>query len=113
VKEQESVIHKNQNDEVLEKLRSFMVEDVIRIKSLEVENKKLKDKGSKKDQLIDKLLKEAEESRSLMDEGIGEIVEKKTRFILRIKRLWQPSELNPSPYLKILRVELRVYSIGS
>jgi hypothetical protein len=30
----------------------------------------------KKDQLIEKLLKEAEDNQSLMDEAIGEIVEK-------------------------------------
>lgn len=87
VKDQESLVHKmqetiDQNNGALEKLGSTMDKDVIRIKSLEVENKKLKDEGSKKDQLIEKLLKEAEENQSFMDEAVGEIVEKNEQIYL-------------------------------
>jgi capsule polysaccharide export protein KpsE/RkpR len=87
VKDQESLVHKmqetiDQNNGVLEKLRSTVDKDVIRIKSLEAENKQLKDEGSKKDQLIEKLLKEAEENQSFIDEAVGEIVEKNEQISL-------------------------------
>ncbi|RLM56031.1 hypothetical protein C2845_PM10G10240 [Panicum miliaceum] len=118
VRQQESAIHKmqktiDQKDGILEKLHSTVEKDVVKIKSLEVENKGLKEEGSKKDQLIEKLLKEAEDNRCLWMRPLERLLKKVTRSILSMRRLWRPSELNPSPYLKILRVELRVYLIGS
>jgi hypothetical protein len=90
-----------------------MEKDVVRTKSLEAENKGLKEEGFKKDQLIEKLLKEAEDNRSLMDEAIGEIVEKSDQIYLEYKKALATFGAEPERYLKILRVELRVYLIGS
>jgi hypothetical protein len=102
VKQQESAIHKmqetiDQNDGILEKLRSTVEKDFVKIKSLEAENKGLKEEGSKKDQLIEKMLKEAEDNRSLMDEAIGEIVEKSDQIYLEYKKALANFRAEPKP----------------
>jgi laccase len=100
--DQEKVIHKmrktiDQNDQVLENLRSTVEKDAAKINILEADSKQFKADNTKKDLSNEKLLKEAEENRGLMDEAIGEIVEKSDQIYLEYKKALATFGAEPEP----------------
>jgi hypothetical protein len=71
--------------------------DAAMINVLEPENRQLKTDCAKKDLLIEKLLKEANENRTIMDEAIGEIVEKSVQIYLEYKKALATFGAEPEP----------------
>jgi peptidoglycan hydrolase CwlO-like protein len=70
----------------LENLRAVVEKDAVTINDLKAENKQLKVEGAKKGNLIERLLKEAKDNHNLMNEAIGEIIEKSNRIYLEYKK---------------------------
>lgn len=86
-----------QNDQILENLRSTFEKDATKIGKMEQELRQLKAEGVKKDELIEKVLKEAKDNRSVMEEAIGEMVDKSDQIYLEYKKALATFGAEPEP----------------
>lgn len=86
-----------QKEETLENLHAAVEQDAKARSDLEKERRRLEAEGIRKEELIEKLLKEAEENQTLLNDAIGEIIQKSEQIYLEYKQALGTFRVEPAP----------------